>query len=116
MKTIKVDNYPTYNGVFRAYRYEGDHPALAGHDLTPGPTMTGNIPDYLTPDDILSINNNDNAPSRNNNSLKQNYPNPFTHGSVIDFEIAEPAMVSLVSFTKVAFQTTPLWAPQIELI
>ena len=52
IKTIKVDNYPTFTGVFRAYRYASDHPALVGRDLTPGATMTGNIPDYLTPDDL----------------------------------------------------------------
>ena len=52
IKTVKKDNYPTYNGVFRAYRYAADHPALAGHDLTPGATMTGSTPDYVTPDDL----------------------------------------------------------------
>ncbi len=52
IKTIKTDNYPTYNGVFRAYRYAGNHPALAGHDLTPGNTMTGMAPDYFTPVDL----------------------------------------------------------------
>ena len=53
IKKVKMDNYPTYNGVFRAYRYASDHPALAGHDLTPGATMTGSTPDYLTPQDLL---------------------------------------------------------------
>lgn len=52
IKKIKSDNYPTYNGVFRAYRYAADHPALAGHDLAPGNTMTGFAPDYYTPTNL----------------------------------------------------------------
>ena len=98
IKTIKVDNYPTYNGVFRAYRYAGDHPALAGHDLTPGATMTGNTPDYLTPDDLLSTMDSEIQPGLGQNSLKQNYPNPFSTGTMIEFNLAEPALVSLVIY------------------
>ena len=53
IKRIKTDNYPTFNGVFRACRYAADHPALAGHDLTPGATMTGYTPDYYTAVDLI---------------------------------------------------------------
>jgi hypothetical protein len=97
IKTIKVDNYPTYNGVFRAYRYASDHPALVGHDLTPGPTMTGNIPDYLTPEDLLSLMDNELYPDQGN-TLNQNYPNPFSSGTTIEFDIAKPALVSLIIY------------------
>lgn len=97
IKTIKVDNYPTYNGVFRAYRYASDHPALVGHDLTPGPTMTGNIPDYFTPDDILSAQDTEVIPDKGN-TLKQNYPNPFSAGTIIEFEIAQPDLVELLIY------------------
>ena len=98
IKTIKVDHYPTYNGVFRAYRYAADHPALVGHDLTPGATMTGNPPDYLKPDDLLSNMDQGGYAEPGNNSLKQNYPNPFSHGTTIEFDITDPAMVSLVIY------------------
>ena len=47
---VLPDHYPMANAVFRAYRYGADHPALAGRDLTPGKTITGKAPSYLTPD------------------------------------------------------------------
>ncbi|MEI7983827.1 MAG: aryl-sulfate sulfotransferase, partial [Bacteroidota bacterium] len=96
IKTIKTDNYPTYNGVFRAYRYAADHPALADHDLTPGATMTGSAPDYYTPADLSAVENLV-LPGKNN-SLDQNYPNPFKHATTIEFEIAEPALVGVVIY------------------
>lgn len=34
------DDYPLTNGVFRAYRYAADHPALAGRDLSPKGPIT----------------------------------------------------------------------------
>ena len=49
---VITDHYPTYNPVFRAYRYGPDHPALAGRDLTPQATITGRPPEYLTPSDL----------------------------------------------------------------
>jgi hypothetical protein len=33
--------------AFRFHRYAADHPALAGRDLTPGPTMTGRTPSLV---------------------------------------------------------------------
>ena len=97
IKKIKVDHYPTYNGVFRAYRYAADCPALIGHDLTPGATMTGDPPTYWTPDDITAIQEQSEAPSVNDD-LKQNYPNPFSVGTTIGFNIAQSAEVSLVVY------------------
>ena len=97
LKKIKVDNYPTYNGVFRVYRYAADHPALVGHDLTPGSTMTGAPPAYWTPDDITAIEEQTQASSVNDD-LKQNYPNPFSYGTTIEFSIAESASVNLVIY------------------
>lgn len=93
IKKVKVDNYPTYNGVFRAYRYPPDHPAFAGHALTPGATMTGQTPDYYTPLDLSS----DDAPMNqgDNGSLRQNYPNPFTEGTTIEFELAARSMTRI---------------------
>ena len=97
IKKIKVDNYPTYNGVFRAYRYSADHPALAGHDLTPGPTMTGATPNYWTPGDITAIRNEEHS-TIPEDILDQNFPNPFTYTTTIEFEIAESKQVSIVIY------------------
>jgi len=52
IKKVKVDNYPKYNYVYRAYRYQDDHPALSGRALTPGNTLTGSIPEFYTPSDL----------------------------------------------------------------
>ena len=35
------DRLPMINSIFRAYRYEATHPALAGRTLTPGATIAG---------------------------------------------------------------------------
>ena len=52
IKKIKVDNYPKYNYVPKAYRYTSSHPALVGQSLTAGNTLTGVVPDYYTPADL----------------------------------------------------------------
>lgn len=97
VKRIKVDHYPTYNGVFRAYRYTSDHPALIGHDLTPGIPITGYTPDYLTPAEVNFIKEikNDTEPEK---SLNQNYPNPFSSLTSIEFEINSLSRVSLIIY------------------
>ena len=97
IKKVKVDNYPTFNGVFRAYRYAATDPGLAGHDLTPGPTMTGEPPNYWTPGTITDVQENEET-YQQGNKLEQNYPNPFTQGTTIDFEITQPALISLVIY------------------
>jgi hypothetical protein len=96
IKKIKVDNYPTYNGVFRAYRYTSDHPALVGHDLTPGSTMTGSTPNYFTPGDITAIKEDQPMPS--GDILYQNYPNPFSEDTRIEFELDETKQISLMIY------------------
>jgi hypothetical protein len=94
IKTIKVDNYPTFNGVFRAYRYSSTDPGLIGHDLTPGSTITGEPPHYWTPDDITFVENNV-IPDAQPDDLNQNYPNPFTTGTTLDFKLTRAAFVTL---------------------
>ncbi|MEI6899765.1 MAG: aryl-sulfate sulfotransferase [Bacteroidota bacterium] len=98
VKSIKVDNYPTYNGVFRAYRYAATDPGLIGHDLTPGATMTGDPPNYWTPANITAIEETGSYVS-GGTSLGQNYPNPFTQGTTIEFGLEAPAMVNLIIYT-----------------
>lgn len=84
IKKLKTDTYPTDNAAFRAYRYTADHPALQGHDLTPGKTMTGYDPSYYVPSDITSIKKI--AADINNGMTVRNYPNPFSVNTNIEFE------------------------------
>ncbi len=46
---FKRDNWPMDNGLFRAYRYRASDPPLAGRTLTPGATITGRTPSYVSP-------------------------------------------------------------------
>jgi hypothetical protein len=96
IKKIKTDHYPTYNGVFRAYRYASDHPALAGHDLAPGNTMTSSTPDYYTPSDLTSLKNEEYYTP--DDILNQNYPNPFTYSTNIEFEITKTKQIHVDIF------------------
>jgi len=98
IKKIKTDHYPTYNGVFRVYRYAADCPALAGHDLTPGPTMTGDPPDYWTPDDITAVQETGGSATAPSDQLNQNYPNPFSVGTTIEFDLVQAADASVVIY------------------
>jgi hypothetical protein len=94
IKKVKKDNYPTYNGVFRAYRYTGDHPALAGHDLTPGNTMTGETPNYYKPEDLTSINETTQK-TKSAEISTRNYPNPFTNNTTIEFMVEETKRINI---------------------
>ncbi|MEI6766926.1 MAG: aryl-sulfate sulfotransferase [Bacteroidota bacterium] len=94
IKKIKTDHYPTYNGVFRAYRYISTHPALDGHDLTPGSTMTGSIPDYYVPSDLSSFKEQEGY-KKPEDLLDQNYPNPFTDITNIEFNVSDSKQVSV---------------------
>ena len=46
---FKADNWPMYNSIFRAFRIATNHPALTGHTLTSGNTITGRTPSYHSP-------------------------------------------------------------------
>jgi len=96
IKKIKTDTYPTDNAAFRAYRYTATHPALAGHDLTPGKTMTGYDPSYLVPADITSIQKI--AEQINNGVVSQNYPNPFSVNTNIEFQLPSDQKLSVVIY------------------
>ncbi|MEI6506990.1 MAG: aryl-sulfate sulfotransferase [Bacteroidota bacterium] len=98
IKKIKVSNYPTYNAVFRAYRYPSSHPALLGKDLTPQATITTVTPNYYTPADLIKtgvINPKRGGDTPPENLINQNYPNPFDNITTIDFEIKDPALISI---------------------
>lgn len=87
------DNYPMTNSVFRAYRYTADHPALAGRDLTPGATITGRTPDYITPND----SGTDISDHMKNMTfeLQQNFPNPFNPQTIIPYQLNQAEQVQL---------------------
>ncbi len=97
IKKVKADNYPTFNGVFRAYRYTSDHPALTGHTLTAGNTMTGVTPNYYTPAslNLIRIKEIELNPE---GMLNQNYPNPFNESTNITFELENPKQVSIIIY------------------
>ncbi len=96
VRKIKTDTYPTDNAAFRAYRYTADHPALKGHDLTPGKTMTGYDPSYLIPADITSIKKI--AEQINSGLISQNYPNPFSVNTNIEFQLPADQKLSVIIY------------------
>jgi hypothetical protein len=96
-KKIKVDNYPTYNAAFRAYRYSKNHPALKNRDLTAGETITGFDPDYLIPGDLTSIKSSAGYLTPGDVNTR-NYPNPFTYSTNIGFDLETGRRVSVVVF------------------
>lgn len=98
VKKIKKDNYPTYNGVFRAYRYTNTHPALVGKDLTPGTPITGFDPDYYTPEELTSAQDEETTYLTPDKTLVQNYPNPFSYSTTIEFAIPEESQVLLTIY------------------
>ena len=46
---FKRDNWPMYNSIFRAFRIGTNDPALSGHTLISGNTITGRTPSYHSP-------------------------------------------------------------------
>ena len=66
INTYKRDNWPTYNYVFRAYRYATNHPALAGRTLLAQSTITGNTPSYISAPTISSTTITPSAPAATN--------------------------------------------------
>jgi hypothetical protein len=87
IKSIITDQYPMYNSVFRAYRYTISDPALMGRTLTRGQTITGQTPDYLKPDDLLTGVNQSQTAVPQAMTLYQNYPNPFNPITVIKYTV-----------------------------
>ncbi len=98
IKKIKKDNYPTYNAAFRAYRYTKTHPALVGHDLTPGKPITGFDPDYITTGTVTSATR-ENEYLTPETVLSQNYPNPFTYDTTIEFDLENNKQVNIVIYS-----------------
>jgi len=97
IKKVKTDTYPTDNAAFRAYRYTAEHPALKGHDLTPGKTMTGFDPDYIKPTDLAaSVSQLKSATQEE--LVSQNYPNPFSSLTTIKFVMPEYGEASIIVY------------------
>jgi hypothetical protein len=98
IKTVIGDQYPMYNSVFRAYRYTATHPALTGRVLTPGSTITGRVPSYLTPATLPTQLGRQVIEVAGAFTLGQNYPNPFNPSTTIRYEVASPVRVDLRVF------------------
>jgi len=100
IKKIKVSTYPHDNSVFRALRYTSTEPALIGHDLTAGKTITSYDPDYIKPSDITSIKGVSESKGSSNKGdvLGQNYPNPFSNITTIDYVVQESSHVSIIVY------------------
>jgi hypothetical protein len=98
IKQIITDQYPMYNSVFRAYRYSADHPALQGKNLTGTRTITGKVPDYLKPSDIIAGLSSSSGDRPVRFGLLQNYPNPFNPKTGIRFQVPGVSEVKLVVY------------------
>ena len=98
---VLPDNWPMTNAVFRAYRYTEDHPALVGRDLTPGSTLTGAEPSYMTPDGPSNVFNEGSRPD--NFAMAHIYPNPFNSTAHVKFKLSEQQHVA-VTVTNVRGQ------------
>jgi len=90
---ILYDDWPMTNSVFRAYRYDSSHPALAGRTLFPSETITGKLPDYNTPEDSNTKTSNIEMPKSMN--IAPAFPNPFNPGTTILYDIATQSHIHI---------------------
>jgi hypothetical protein len=95
IKNTITDQYPMYNSVFRAYRYTSSHAALQGKNLTKKSTITGKIPQYLKPEDLISDVDYAMTQFPKEFKLSQNYPNPFNPATSIHYELAASDYVQI---------------------
>lgn len=63
----KRDNWPTYNYLFRAYRFPTNHSAFAGRTLTVQSTITGKVPTYISAPTISGTAVSPSAPTAGSN-------------------------------------------------
>ncbi len=95
IKTVITDQYPMYNSVFRASRYASTHPALKGRTLVRTKTITGKIPAYFKPADLVTSVGSSDMQMPKDLVLYQNYPNPFNPTTMVNYQLPAAGHVDL---------------------
>ncbi|MFC1760991.1 DUF1566 domain-containing protein [Planctomycetota bacterium] len=115
IKTVNVDQYPMNNAMFRAYRYDANHPAFKGRDLTPGETLTGTEPAYTSPSTQTVSGRISNSPMFDMKSDVASTLDPLASTSrggaaiFLSTEVAEPTVARLLPDTGQQDDYTTTW-------
>ena len=88
---------PSFNLVFKIYRYSADYSGLAGKDLS----EKGKIELYPS-----AVRNDETIPLKF--SLGQNYPNPFNPSTVISYQLSALSLVKLDIYNVVGEKVAEL--------
>jgi N-acetylneuraminic acid mutarotase len=91
---VKLDNEMPFNRFTRGHKYNNYVYLFGGHYNNTLGSVTNEVWRYFYPN---SINENEYV-FREDFTLHQNYPNPFSGVTVINYELLEPAFISIDIF------------------